>query len=79
MLDSYFNTFYLGINLASAAAAAVAGYHWLKSATLSLHGSDEGQVRAHNWVAAFAASLAAATQAMVAARAALENLVAMWR
>jgi hypothetical protein len=79
MNDTYIVTLYLGINLASAGAAAFAGFHWLRSATLSLHGADEAAVRYHNWVAAFCASLAALCQAAVAAKASIDNMISLWR
>jgi hypothetical protein len=79
MNDTAIVTLYLGINLASAAAAAFAGFHWLRSASLSVQGEDEAAVRLHNWLAAFAASVAALCQAAVAAKASIDNMISLWR
>lgn len=65
---------YLGINLASALAAAIAAFHWYESALLATQPGRDAEARIHNQKAAIGATFAAAAQAMVALGAVIENL-----
>ena len=61
------NAAYIGINLAAATAAVVAGFQWLRSAQAAWAGNQAESVL-HNANAAFAACLAAICQAAIASR-----------
>jgi len=75
-METAVNSLYIGINLASAGLAVIAGYQWWLSAEAAKDGRQVESLD-HNRKAAIAASLAAIAQASVAARAAIENLVAV--
>lgn len=68
------NSLYIGINLASAVMAVVAGYQWWLSAEAAKIASQAESLD-RNRKAAIAASLAAIAQAVAAVRPAIETLI----